>query len=123
MERTGDAEGLTLRIDSACSFCSGLGQWIHRRAARRGLPLRVMPLPEGSDAVVVEYGGQRFEAAEALSVLLQYLGGGFRVWAWLLRVLPPPFRNACYRWVAQHRYRLFGRTSHTRGACSHGSLE
>jgi predicted DCC family thiol-disulfide oxidoreductase YuxK len=108
MARTGTSPELTLWVDGACSFCSWLGRWLRRRAQRRGIQLQLRALPEGSEAVLVEYARRRFEADEALIVVLHALGGIYRGGAWLLRVLPRGVRRGVYRWVARQRYRLFG---------------
>lgn len=44
---------------------------------------------------------------DAVCAVLDRLGGGWRVVAWL-RVLPRGWRDAAYRLVARTRYRLFG---------------
>ncbi len=110
MARAGEPQTLTLWIDGSCSFCSRLGRWLQRRARQRGHVLHLAALPEGAEAVVVECAGRRIEGAEALQCVLHYLGGSFRIGAWLLAVMPEPIRRWCYRWVARHRYWLFGRS-------------
>jgi predicted DCC family thiol-disulfide oxidoreductase YuxK len=46
---------------------------------------------------------------DAVLVILQQLGGIWRVAAFLLRILPRPLRDLAYRIVARNRYRVFGR--------------
>jgi len=111
MAHPGDLSSLTVWIDADCALCSRLGRWIQQRAQSRGLWLRLLPLPAGSEALVVEDGHHRWEAAEALCVMLSQLGGSLRIAAWLLQRLPTGLRQGCYRWVAQHRYALFGRAT------------
>lgn len=110
MARVGEADTVTLWIDGTCTGCSRLGRWLQRQAQRRGRQLHVAALPEGAEAVVVEYAGRRLEADEALQTLLRYLGGVFRIGAWLFGLIPARGRRWCYQWVARHRYRLFGYT-------------
>lgn len=109
MARTRDLS-ITVWIDGECSFCTRLGRWLQRQAQRRGISLRTLPLPAGSTAIVVEEGQRRAEAAEALELVLDALGGSLRPVALLLHLLPLRLRQRCYAWVAQHRYRLFGRS-------------
>jgi predicted DCC family thiol-disulfide oxidoreductase YuxK len=50
-----------------------------------------------------------FGESDAILQILARLGPP---WSWisLLRIIPRRVRDACYRFVADHRYRWFGRT-------------
>ncbi len=100
---------MTVWIDADCSLCSRVGRWLLRRAKQRGIELQVRALPPKADALVLEYGGQRFEAAEALRTVLWLLGGWLRWAARLLSVLPVGVRQWCYRQVARRRFWLSGK--------------
>jgi predicted DCC family thiol-disulfide oxidoreductase YuxK len=54
---------------------------------------------EGEHAVVRSAG---------VLATLDAIGGVWRAVSWL-RFVPAPLRDAGYRWVAEHRYRWFGR--------------
>ncbi len=56
------------------------------------------------------YPGERlFSKGDAVNVVLQELGGFWRLWARLLQLFPRPFRDWSYKLVARNRYSLFGR--------------
>ena len=47
--------------------------------------------------------------SDAVVFVLQQLGGFWRFWAGLLQLLPRSLRDWKYRFIARHRYRIFGR--------------
>lgn len=60
-----------------------------------------------SSLLVVEDGRTRQDSDAVLSIY-QALGFPWRLLA-VLRVVPAALRDPIYRWIARHRYRLFGK--------------
>jgi predicted DCC family thiol-disulfide oxidoreductase YuxK len=108
-------------FDGHCNLCNGFVRFIiaRDRAGRfRFAPLRSDFArdhfarhgwdPAGLDTVVF-HAGDRFHVMS--DAALEIAAGLPPPWSWArpLRVLPRGLRDAVYRWVARHRYRLFGR--------------
>jgi len=118
-------------FDGLCNLCDGWVRWLvthdRRRALRYGplqgesaaaLRARHPELPSGDETVLlVEAPGTpaervRWRSRAALATLAR-LGGGWRLLATLLRLVPRAVADAVYRFVARRRIRWFGR----RAAC------
>jgi predicted DCC family thiol-disulfide oxidoreductase YuxK len=112
-----------LFYDGHCGLCHRAVKFVlkHDRsgAAFRFAPLqgdtfqsRVRPekratLPDS--VVVLTSDGQLLVRSNAFLHILRRLGGGWKLLAALLRVIPRPLRDAVYNIVARTRYRIFGR--------------
>jgi predicted DCC family thiol-disulfide oxidoreductase YuxK len=113
-------------FDGVCNLCNGFVQFVLRHdgagqfrfaalqseAARallaaHGHPLTPAALADPASVVLVAEGRVYTHSAAVLRIAGR-LGGLWRLAAvgWLL---PGPWRDALYRFVARHRYRWFGR--------------
>jgi predicted DCC family thiol-disulfide oxidoreductase YuxK len=112
-------------FDGVCNLCHGFVQFIIRHdtagrfrfaalqspagqallAAHGHAPLVALPDP---DSVVLLENGRLYTHSTAILRIARLLGKGWRLAeaGWLL---PRPWRDALYRFVARHRYRWFGR--------------
>ncbi|MBB5359854.1 putative DCC family thiol-disulfide oxidoreductase YuxK [Rhodanobacter sp. ANJX3] len=114
-------------FDGVCLLCN---RWVdfllrhdrvgrYRLAAMQGNHGRRLLLTHGLSAddpssfLLVE-DGLGFTDTEALTRVLAGLGRGWQIVAWMIRAVPRFVRDPTYRWVARHRYRLFGRRTHCR---------
>jgi predicted DCC family thiol-disulfide oxidoreductase YuxK len=113
-------DGLWL-FDGVCNLCSGSVQAvlaIDRKGLIRFTPIqsaygRQLALAHGIDpdqptSFLVLDGGQALEKSAAILALLRRLGAP---WSWLaaVGVLPKPWLDAAYDWLAANRYRLLGK--------------
>ena len=120
-----DSVPVTILFDGVCNLCNGFVQFVIRHdpagrfrfaalqspagqallAAHGSLPPAALASPE---SVVLVQGGHLYSHSTAVLRIAGQLGGPWRLAAagWLL---PRPWRDALYRWVARHRYRWFGR--------------
>ena len=112
----------TILFDGVCNLCNGFVQFVIRHDPRghyrfaalqselgRALLAahsRVAPAG-GPESVVLLEGGQFYSHSAAVLRIAGRLGGVWRLAAvgWLL---PAPWRDALYRYVARHRYQWFG---------------
>ena len=96
-----------LRHDRAGQLRLAAMQGRHGRAllASHGLS------PDDPASMLLVADGTRYIDTAAIAGVLQRLGGRWRVPAALLRGTPRWLGDPVYRWVARHRYRLFGQRS------------
>ena len=112
-------------FDGECNLCDGAVRFLLDRDAdgvfrfaslQSGFATRFFAEhgwdSAGLDSIVVYEDEEFLVHSDAVIRIAEKLPGIWRAGAWL-RVLPKPQRDALYRLVAQHRYRIFGR----RNAC------
>lgn len=103
----GDRARPVILFDGECHLCHGFVRFILRTDTAGRFDFA--PLKEGAESVVLEEGGKRYQAEEAVLRILPHLRWP---WPWVavaLRLLPRRLLGGGYRWVARHRYALFGR--------------
>jgi len=109
-------------FDGVCVLCSRWVGFILLRDPRGQYKFAAMQTPSGRDLLVAHgiepddplsflllEGDAGYTDTDAIVRILRSFGGGWRVAAALLWVVPRFIRNPLYRWLARHRYRLFGR--------------
>lgn len=94
---------LRRRSGSHIRFASMQGDTGRRLLAQAGLPV------EGLQTLLVVDGPKSWQHTAAILRILHSLGWPWRA-AWIGWLVPAPLRDAAYRWVARHRYRMFGRS-------------
>ena len=109
-------------FDGVCVLCS---RWVdfvlkhdrsgrYRLAAMQGVHGRALLKAHGLSAddpvsFLLVQEGRGHTDTDAIALVLEGLGGSWRAAAALLRAVPRLLRDPAYRWIARHRYRLFGR--------------
>jgi hydroxymethylpyrimidine pyrophosphatase-like HAD family hydrolase/predicted DCC family thiol-disulfide oxidoreductase YuxK len=124
-------------IDGYCSLCHGFGSWINRvcskgRVSTEGLRLATLQgrtaqkllseklqqtkasQPSKAESLILWQAGSIYHGADAILRLFEMLGGGQRLAARFLGLLPHSLLGWGYAIVAGNRYRIFGR----RAECS-----
>lgn len=116
-----DAGGPIILFDAECVLCSANAQFVlrHDKAARfrlasiQGTAGAALCREHGLDpddptSILVVDGTKVRRDSDAVLAIYEGLG-----WPWqglaLLRLVPPFLRDPVYRWIARHRYRLFGK--------------
>jgi len=110
-----------LFYDGHCALCHGAVKFVVKRD-RAGLfhfaPLqgetaearipaeRRAALPDS--VVVLTRDGSLLVRSDAFLHILRRMGGGWRVLAGALGIIPRPIRDAAYNFIARVRYRVFG---------------
>ncbi len=122
-DRPGESQPETLFYDGHCALCHGAVKFVLKHD-RRGTAFRFAPLqgetfvarvPESArkslpdSIVVLTREGALLVRSDAFVHILASLGGRWRLFAGVLRVIPRAVRDAVYNFVARVRYRFFGR--------------
>ena len=121
MTQDGGSDHPIIVFDGFCVLCSANAQFVLRHDRRAHFRLAAMQGEAGRELcrrhgidpanpetmiVVGPAGAQR--DSDAVLAICSGLG-----WPWralgVLRLIPRPLRDRGYRWVARHRYRIFGR--------------
>jgi predicted DCC family thiol-disulfide oxidoreductase YuxK len=109
-------------FDARCLLCNAWVQFLLKHD-RRGL-FRFASIQGGTGQALLAKAGLQVEGLQTLllvdgagtwqhtSAILRVLGALGWPWrlAWVAWLVPAPLRDALYRLVARHRYRLFGRS-------------
>ena len=108
-------------FDAECLLCSANAQFVlnHDRQGRflltsmqgeagSALYRRFGIDPADPDTLIVVEGDRVRRDSDAILAIWAGLGWPWRAGA-LFRLVPRALRDSIYRWVARHRYRLFGR--------------
>lgn len=107
-------------FDAMCVLCSGHAQFVLRHdraghfllASMQGAGAAIYRAhgidPENPETLIVIDGDRVLRDSDAILAIWRGLG-----WPWRLvtvfGIVPRALRDPAYRWVARHRYRLFGR--------------
>lgn len=84
-------------------FASMQGAHGQRLLAQAGLKV------DGLQTLLLVDGERRWQHTAAIFRVLHTLGWPWRM-AWMVWPIPRFIRDPMYRWVARHRYRIFGRS-------------
>lgn len=107
-------------FDGTCVFCDRTVQLLmrlDRRDRLRFAPLesdaavylfQTYDVPESVDSIVLIHEGKARVQSTATVAICRLLGFPWSL-AVVLKVIPRPILDAAYRFVARHRYRVFGR--------------
>ncbi len=109
-----------LFFDGHCHLCSNSVKLIRRIDKNKKITLLPLQSTEAQyftteynfatnlDTVLIFHRGQLYQKSEAVLEVFRIIGGGW----WLLRcfrIIPLRWRDAIYDYIAQNRYRWFGR--------------
>ncbi|QPF76475.1 thiol-disulfide oxidoreductase DCC family protein [Roseateles sp. DAIF2] len=111
-------------FDGHCLLCNGWVQFLLRhdrrgrlrfasmqgQTGRRLLAAAGLPTEEGLQTLLVVDGARSWQHTAAILRVLHALGWPWRL-VWAAWLIPAPLRDPAYRWIARHRYRLFGRAA------------
>lgn len=116
-----EAERLIVLFDGVCNLCSGFVQFVAPRDPEERFAFASLQSdvadellaehdvdPTALESIVLLEEGEAYVKSDAVLRIGYHLGGVYRL-GWPLRVLPRRFRNWWYDFVANRRYRWFGK--------------
>jgi predicted DCC family thiol-disulfide oxidoreductase YuxK len=116
-----DGVGPIILFDAECVLCSANAQFVlrHDKAARfrlasiQGIAGAALCRAHGLDpddptSILVVDGTRVRRDSDAVLAIYEGLGWPWRLCS-LFRLAPAVLRDPAYRWIARHRYRLFGK--------------
>lgn len=119
--------GAVIVFDGVCLLCS---RWVdfvlrhdrggsYRLAAMQGQHGRALLLAHGLAAddpssFLLVHDGVGYTDTKAIIRVLAGFGGRWRLLSGLIWAVPRFLRDPAYRWLARHRYRLFGKRAQCR---------
>jgi predicted DCC family thiol-disulfide oxidoreductase YuxK len=107
--------------DGLCNLCSGSIAWIARRIADR---VRFVPAQSGEGTEILQAAGlnaldpssflvvkngQTLQKSAGVVAVLNLVGGGYKLGALLLRLMPRSITDKIYDFIAANRYKWFGK--------------
>jgi predicted DCC family thiol-disulfide oxidoreductase YuxK len=109
-------------FDGQCVLCSANAQFVLRHDRRGHFRLASMQGEVGAalyrrfgidpadpESMIVVDGERLHRDSDAIFAIYTGLGWPWRALAGVGRLVPRFLRDPVYRWIARHRYRLFGR--------------
>jgi predicted DCC family thiol-disulfide oxidoreductase YuxK len=109
-------------FDAQCVLCSANAQFVLRHDRRGHFRLASMQGEVGAalyrrfgidpadpESMIVVDGARLYRDSDAILAIYAGLGWPWRALAGVGRLVPRFVRDPLYRWIARHRYRLFGR--------------
>ena len=116
-----DTDRPIIVFDAICVLCSANAQFILRHDRRGHFRLTAMQSEAGAalyrrfgidpadpETLIVVTGDEALRDSDAIIAIWRELSWPWRLGA-VARFVPRALRDPLYRWVARHRYRLFGR--------------
>jgi predicted DCC family thiol-disulfide oxidoreductase YuxK len=109
-------------FDGVCNLCNGWVRFVVRRDPAGVFRFAAQQSPAGQalieermrgavelSSVILIVDDAAYTESDAVLQILARLG---RPWSWVvfLRFIPRRVRDVCYRFIARHRYRWFGKT-------------
>jgi len=108
-----------IAFDGVCNLCNGFIQWLIKRDKHQKFRYTTLQSEDGatlkkasgveSDSVLLIYNEKIYTMSDVGLISMKILGGGWSIVSWL-RIFPVGFRNMIYKWIANNRYKWFGKS-------------
>jgi predicted DCC family thiol-disulfide oxidoreductase YuxK len=91
--------------DGTCGVCQRSVQFVNNQDHSQSFAFEPLEGGAAADTVILRTAnGTIYTKSAAAIQILKRLGGGWRIVAGLLEVLPLSIRDSIYDWVARHRH-------------------
>jgi predicted DCC family thiol-disulfide oxidoreductase YuxK len=115
-----EGEIITVAYDGECLMCNRGVRFLAEHDRQRRLRFVALQTPLGQEmeaqagtgrlsTVIMKQGERVFANSEAILVALKGMGGILTVLGRLGTIIPESWRDRLYRYIAQNRYRWFGK--------------
>lgn len=114
-------EKILVQFDGICILCSGTIRFIMKADRRKKFlfqALQSLPDNQMPGSVIVYDGKAKYTYFNAILKIGNELGGIYRLIG-IFKIIPSPWRQSLYQWIARNRYKWFG----VRKSCYIPSLE
>lgn len=112
---------IILFFDGVCGLCNGLVDWLLPRDRQKKIKFATLQgqtaarlltkaHTEDLNTVVLWYKGEILTESKAILTCLKTLGGIYSL-AYVFIIVPSFISDGVYRFIARHRYKLFGKLS------------
>lgn len=108
-------------FDGVCMLCNAFVQFVLKRdrndvfrfSTVQEMEKQEIPanLKTSRDTIILREGGNAFVASDAVIRIVKRLGGVWSLFA-IVQYLPRFLRDGMYRFIAQNRFRIFGKTEY-----------
>jgi predicted DCC family thiol-disulfide oxidoreductase YuxK len=110
-------------FDGVCNLCTGSVQFIIRHDPKSVFhfaalqseygtrQLRDLNIPSGEFNTLILISDKVYQKSDAVLEITRHLSGAWPA-LYILKIVPPFFRNWMYDLISQSRYRFFGRKDH-----------
>ncbi len=113
-----------LFIDGECYLCHGLAKFIIKRDKKDVFRIAYLQSdlfkkvekesgqlnkPFALNTVILFDQGQLYDRSNAALRVLKYLGGGWKILSFILKLIPRVIRDFFYNIIAKYRYKIWGR--------------
>lgn len=108
-------------FDGVCNLCNASVQFIIDRDPKAQLRFASLQSvlgvsiqkqhgldPTQLDSILFVQNGKIYQRSDAALQIASYFGGLWKILGWF-RFIPRPLRDLVYNWIAQNRYRWFGK--------------
>ncbi|MGB6219758.1 thiol-disulfide oxidoreductase DCC family protein [Haloferula sp.] len=114
------ADPIVIAFDGECLMCSRTIRWLANRDSADRIRFTRLQDPTGAemaaqsggkplDSMLVRRNGEILARSTAVLVVLETLGGRWRIPVFLGKAVPLFLRDAVYNFIADHRYHWFGK--------------
>jgi len=110
-----------LLYDGHCFLCSKSAKFVQHIDKKKKIGFLALQSSEAQkilvtqkhplkdlDTVLLHYNNQLFKKSDAVLEVFRIIGGGWKLFL-CFRIIPRPWRDVIYDFVARNRYRWFGR--------------
>ncbi len=108
-----------IAFDGECNMCNGYIQWLIRKDRKKEFRYTTLQSDDGAilkkasgiqgDSILLISDEKIYTMSDAGLMSMKILGRGWTIASWF-RIFPVGLRNLVYKWIANNRYKWFGRS-------------
>ena len=95
-----------LAFDADCLMCNRFLAFLAREDHQQQLTFEALPDDSEKTSMIVTRNGQTYRRSTAVIVIFDSLGGHWKALSFIARIIPRPFRDLLYDFIAKNRHRF-----------------